>query len=76
MAALHQNAWENTAGAQPRLIMQTLTGSLVIKHNYPCHTVLKHTDNHIPHSHTHTVILAAYMGIFQLIALQRRLVSK
>lgn len=49
---------KNTKGAQ-RLIMQILTGSLVIKHIYPCHSVLKYADDHIPmptHTQTHTII--------------------
>lgn len=30
-------------------------GSLVIKHNYPCHCVLKHTHNHVSlRTHIHT----------------------
>lgn len=60
---IHTHWWQLTTRAQdnstgsPWLIMPALTGSLVIKHNYPCHSVFKHTDYHISmntHTHTHT----------------------
>lgn len=64
MTNTHTHWWQLTTKAEdnstgtPWLIMPALTGSLVIKHNYPCHSVFKHTDYHISmniytHAHTH-----------------------